>query len=284
MQDKVFRTKTTLNFRGKLYDMNNPMVMGILNITPDSFYDGGKYITEQKILSRAEQILDEGAEIIDLGAYSSRPGATHISEEEETKRVISAIDLIHKKIPEAILSVDTFRATIAQKAVDHGAAIINDISGGNMDTQMFETIARLNVPYILMHMQGTPQTMQNAPQYKDVIEDVILELSKKINQLQQLGVNDIIIDPGLGFGKTLDQNYRIINSINRFRILGHPVLIGASRKSMIYKLLETSAEKALNGTTAVNTIALLNGASILRVHDVKEAVETIKIVNQLKNN
>lgn len=284
MQDKVFRTKTTLNFRGKLYDMNNPMVMGILNITPDSFYDGGKYITEQKILSRAEQILDEGAEIIDLGAYSSRPGATHISEEEETKRVISAIDLIHKKIPEAILSVDTFRATIAQKAVDHGAAIINDISGGNMDTQMFETIARLNVPYILMHMQGTPQTMQNAPQYKDVIEDVILELSKKINQLQQLGVNDIIIDPGLGFGKTLDQNYRIINSINRFRILGHPVLIGASRKSMIYKLLETSAEKALNGTTAVNTIALLNGASIIRVHDVKEAVETIKIVNQLKNN
>lgn len=284
MQDKVFRTKTTLNFRGKLYDMNNPMVMGILNITPDSFYDGGKYITEQKILSRAEQILDEGAEIIDLGAYSSRPGATHISEEEETKRVISAIDLIHKKIPEAILSVDTFRATIAQKAVDHGAAIINDISGGNMDPQMFETIARLNVPYILMHMQGTPQTMQNAPQYKDVIEDVILELSKKINQLQQLGVNDIIIDPGLGFGKTLDQNYRIINSINRFRILGHPVLIGASRKSMIYKLLETSAEKALNGTTAVNTIALLNGASIIRVHDVKEAVETIKIVNQLKNN
>ena len=282
MQDKVFRIKTTLNFGGKLFDLSEPIVMGIVNITPDSFYDGGKHHSEQELLANVSQMLDEGAHILDLGAYSSRPGAEHVNEKEEWNRLRPALQLITYHHPEAIISVDTFRASIAKKAIEHGAHIINDISGGNMDEQMFSTVAELDVPYILMHMQGTPQTMQKNPTYKDLMTDVIHELSVKVNQLQSLGVHDIIIDPGLGFGKTLDQNYSLIKHIEEFKILGHPVLIGASRKSMLYKLLDCTPQEALNATTSINTIALLNGANILRVHDVKAAQEAIKIVNQYK--
>lgn len=258
--------------------------MGILNITPDSFYDGGKYKNEADILFQTEKMLTEGATFIDVGAYSSRPGATHISEKEELKRILPVIELLVKYFPEIIISVDTFRSEIAKKTIENGAAIINDISGGKMDEKMFQTVAKLQVPYILMHMLGTPQNMQQNPVYEDVTKDIIRFFSEQIFKLHQLKMNDIIIDMGFGFGKTLQHNYEILSNLALFKNLDAPILIGISRKSMLYKPLDITANEALNATTAANTIALLNGANILRVHDVKEAVEAIKIVNQLREN
>lgn len=284
MQDKVFRTKTTLNLRGKLINMSSPLIMGILNFTPDSFFDGGKYNTLDKVLLQAEKLIQEGATFLDLGAYSSRPGADHISTSEECKRLLPVVELLYRNFPNTPLSIDTFRSEVAKKAIEAGGSMINDISGGDMDPNMFATIASLKVPYVLMHMKGTPQTMQNSPEYDDVTASVVKSLSIKVNQLQQMGVADIILDPGLGFGKTLTNNYTLIKQIERFKLLGLPVLIGASRKSMVHKLLDVSPKDSLNGTTVVNTLALLNGAHILRVHDVKAAMEAIKIVGQYKNS
>ncbi len=268
----------TLNLKGDLIDLSTPLVMGILNVTPDSFYQESRYQTEEVILSRAKQIFSEGGSIIDIGAYSSRPNAEHISEDEEMKRLSFALNIVLKEFPDAIISIDTFRSSIAKRCVEEfGVALINDISGGEMDKKMFETIAMLHVPYILMHMQGTPQTMQQHTTYNHFIQDIFFYFSEKINQLQLLGVNDIIIDPGFGFSKDLNQNYELMKYLRDFRIFDHPLLVGISRKSMIYKLLNCTPEESLNGTTVLNTIALLSGAHILRVHDVKEAAESIKI-------
>jgi dihydropteroate synthase len=274
----------TINCKGILIDVSSPKVMGILNITPDSFYDGGKYKNEADILFQTEKMLNEGATFIDVGAYSSRPGAAHISEKEELKRILPVIDLLVKYFPEIIISVDTFRSEIAKKTIENGAAIINDISGGKMDEKMFQTVAELQVPYILMHMLGTPQNMQQNTVYEDVTKDIIRFFSEQIFKLHQLKMNDIIIDMGFGFGKTLQHNYEILSNLVLFKNLDAPILIGVSRKSMLYKPLDITANEALNATTAANTIALLNGANILRVHDVKEALEAIKIVNQLREN
>jgi len=271
----------TINCKGKLIDLSSPKVMGILNITPDSFYDGGKYKNESDILSQTEKMLTEGATFIDVGAYSSRPGAAHISEEEELQRIIPVIDLLSKEFPKIIISVDTFRSKIAKETIASGAAIINDISGGNMDVNMFKTVADLQVPYILMHMLGTPQNMQKNPVYDDVIKDIISFFAAQIYKLHQLKLNDVIIDVGFGFGKTINHNFEILKNLSLFKSLDAPILAGVSRKSMLYKTLDITAQEALNATTSANTIALLNGANILRVHDVKEAVESIKIVNQV---
>lgn len=272
----------TINCKGNLVDLSTPKVMGILNITPDSFYDGGKYKDETDILKQTEKMLNEGASFIDVGAYSSRPGATHISVEEELSRIVQVVQLLLKTFPSIILSIDTFRSEVAKITVGEGASIINDISGGTIDRLMFQTIANLQVPYILMHMQGTPQNMQLNPNYEDVTKEVYKFFSKQISELRQLKVNDVIIDVGFGFGKTSEHNYELLNNLSFFKHLEVPILTGVSRKSMLYKVLETSAKEALNATTVANTIALLNGATILRVHDVKEAVEAIKIVEQLK--
>lgn len=271
----------TINCKGKLIDFSTPRVMGILNITPDSFFDGGKYKNESDILQQTEKMLTEGATFIDVGAYSSRPGAAHISEEEELQRIVPVIELLVHNFPEVIISVDTFRSKVATQTINAGAAIVNDISGGNMDSEMFTTIANLQVPYIIMHMLGTPQNMQQNPHYKDVTHEVISFFAKQINKLHQLKVNDIIIDVGFGFGKTIDHNYELLKNLALFKNLNAPILAGVSRKSMLYKPLEISPQTALNATTSANTIALLNGANILRVHDVKEAIEAIKVVQQL---
>lgn len=269
----------TLNLRGQLVSYTQPIVMGILNVTPDSFYDGGRYSKADEISWRVDQIISEGAEIIDIGAYSSRPGAQDVTAEEEWSRLSQGLEIIRKRCPKAIISVDTFRADVAEKSiVDGGAAIINDISAGMIDAQMFPTVAKLGVPYILMHMQGTPQDMQNQPQYNDVTNEVILFLSEKVLKLRQLGVKDIIIDPGFGFGKTIEHNYTLLRNLDKFKIFGMPLLVGISRKSMIYKPLNITPQEALNSTTVLNTLALADGASILRVHDVKAAVESIKLM------
>ena len=274
--------KRTLNCKGKLIDLNEPKVMGILNITPDSFYDKSRFSSKDDLLKRTETILSEGATFIDVGAYSSRPGAEFVSEEEERKRLIPALEIILKEFPDVLLSVDTFRSNIARETIDLGASIINDISGGDMDPDMFDVVVNKQVPYILMHMRGNSQTMSSLNNYNHLIVDIISELQVKVNDLQKRGLNDIIIDPGLGFAKDLLQNYEIVKELNSFKCIGHPLLIGASRKSMIYKLLECEPHNALIGTTVVHTACLLNGASILRVHDVKEAIEAIKITTLLK--
>ena len=271
----------TINCNGNLIDLSSPKVMGILNITPDSFFDGGKYKNESEILQQTEKMILEGATFIDVGAYSSRPGATHISEEEELERIVPVIKLLVKHFPKILISVDTFRSKVAAESIKNGAAMINDISGGKMDDNMFETVAKLQVPYILMHMLGTPQNMQKNPQYKNVTKEVISFFAEQIFKLHQLKLNDIIIDVGFGFGKTMEHNYELLKNLSLFKNLGVPILAGISRKSMVYKPLGTSAKEALNATTSVNTIALLNGATILRVHDVKEALEAVKIVEQL---
>ncbi|PWG04150.1 dihydropteroate synthase [Polaribacter aquimarinus] len=271
----------TINCKGKLVDLSSPKVMGILNITPDSFYDGGKYKNTSDILSQTEKMLTEGATFIDVGAYSSRPGAKHISEEEELQRIVPVINLLVKEFTEIIISVDTFRSKIATETIETGAAIVNDISGGNMDAKMFETVAKLQVPYILMHMLGTPQNMQKNPVYDDVTKDIISFFAEQIHKLHQLKLNDAIIDVGFGFGKTIPHNFEILKNLSLFKSLDAPILAGISRKSMLYKTLDITAQEALNATTSANTIALLNGANILRVHDVKEAMETIKIVEQI---
>jgi dihydropteroate synthase len=271
----------TINCNQNLVDLSSPKVMGILNITPDSFFDGGKYKNETEILSHVEKMLFEGATFIDVGAYSSKPGATHISENEELQRIVPVIKLLIKNFPDIIISVDTFRSSVARETINAGAAIINDISGGKIDEKMFETVADLKVPYILMHMLGTPQNMQLNPVYKDVTQEIISFFAEQIFKLHQLKLNDIIIDVGFGFGKTNNHNFEILKNLSLFKSLDAPILAGISRKSMLYKTLDISAQEALNATTSANTIALLNGASILRVHDVKEAVEAVKIVNQL---
>jgi dihydropteroate synthase len=266
-----------INIKGQLYPIDRPLVMGILNVTSDSFFDGGKYLSREDIAQRVKTIVDEGGDIIDIGAYSSRPGADDISEEEEWKRLKTGIEVTLEVCREAIISVDTFRSTIARKAIEAGATIINDISGGDMDPLMFLTIAELNVPYILMHMQGTPQNMQDKPEYKDIINDIILDISDKTDRLRMLGVKDIIIDPGFGFGKTTDDNFQLLKYLEKMSIFELPILVGVSRKSMIYKTIGSTPEGSLNGTTTLNTIALSKGAKILRVHDVKEAVECVRL-------
>jgi len=272
----------SINCKGKLIDLKTPKVMGILNITPDSFFDGGAYKNEAAILDQVEKMLSEGATFIDVGAYSSRPGAAQVSEEEELKRILPVIQLLVQKFPNILISVDTFRSKIAQECVLAGAAIINDISGGNMDPKMFQTVAKLQVPYIVMHMLGTPQNMQKNPIYKSVTHELISFFADKIHQLHVLKVNDVLIDVGFGFGKAPAHNFELLKNLALFKNIEVPILIGVSRKSMLYKTLDISAQEALNATTSANTIALLNGANILRVHDVKEAVEAVKIVAQIR--
>lgn len=274
----------SINCKGKLIDLSTPKVMGILNITPDSFYDGGQYNDLNSILRQAEKMLSEGATFIDIGGYSSRPNAKHIDEKEELNRILPIIELLVKEFPEILISIDTFRSSIAKKGIEAGATMINDISGGSLDNNMFKTVAQLQEPYILMHLQGTPQTMQQHTTYEDLIKDIIFYFSKKVNELTALKVNDIILDVGFGFAKTLEQNYELLNKLDLFKILELPILTGLSRKSLLYKIIGTTAESALNATTSANTIALLKGTNILRVHDVKEAIEAIKIVMATRNN
>ncbi|MEI7583700.1 dihydropteroate synthase [Runella sp.] len=276
--------KKTLNIGGKLLDLSTPQVMGILNVTPDSFYSGSRVLQVEDAYKKAERMISEGASILDLGGHSTRPGADAVSEEEELKRVLPVVEMIQKRFPDAIISIDTFRSTVARESIAAGAHIINDIAGGSMDANMFETVAALHVPYILMHSRGTPQTMKELNHYDDLVTDVLRELQTKIYQLQQLGVKDIVADMGFGFAKNADQNYVLLNELKAFQILNVPLLIGVSRKSMIWRKLNITADQSLNGTTVLNTIALLNGASILRVHDVKEAVEAVKLVQLLQSH
>lgn len=259
-------------------DLTHPIVMGILNVTPDSFYDGGKYISEVKIIERIHQLVEEGAGIIDVGAYSTRPNATFVEAQEELGRLSLAVELVRKYYPHAIVSIDTFRAEVAKEIVSClGPVIVNDISGGTMDAGMFDFVAKAKVPYIMMHIQGTPQTMQKNPVYKDIVKEVRQFFAERISRLNESGFDNIILDPGFGFGKTLAHNYELLNGMEKVQELGYPILVGISRKSMIYKLLGGTPEDALNGTTALNTIALMKGTNILRVHDVKAAVEVVKI-------
>ncbi|WP_026896886.1 dihydropteroate synthase [Daejeonella oryzae] len=283
MSDKntVFQQKLTLNLRGSLLDLSSPKVMGILNITPDSFYDGGRNNNALNALKQTEKMLTEGADLIDVGAYSSRPNAEHISAETEQARLKPVIKELVKEFPEAFFSIDTFRNTVAEAAINEGAHIINDISAGEMDPEMFNTVARLKCPYILMHMRGTPQNMQHQTDYDDIFSTVFKYFSDKISLLKSHGVYDLVLDPGFGFAKKPVHSYELLAKLDQFGILGLPVLAGVSRKSMIYSVLETDARGALNGTTVANTIALLKGAAILRVHDVKEAAEAVKIVGKL---
>jgi dihydropteroate synthase len=283
MQSKVFSSNKTLNLRGELMDLSTPKVMGILNVTPDSFYDGGRYTDEQSILKQVEKMQREGADLIDVGGYSTRPGAGGISEEEELNRAVDAIRIIMKVFPEAVLSVDTFRSSVAKAATSEGASMINDISGGELDEKMFDTVASLHVPFVLMHMRGTPQTMTQLSQYENLLKDMTDYFHQKINRLHELGVSDIIIDPGFGFAKTVEQNFEVLRNLNYLHILGKPILAGLSRKSTIWRTLETGPEESLNGTTVLNTVALLKGANLLRVHDVKEAVECIRLTSPILN-
>lgn len=274
----------SLNVNGRLLDLSTPQVMGILNVTPDSFYAGSRSRTEAEIAARACQILDEGASIIDIGAYSSRPNAEHISPEEEMQRLRTGLEILNRNHPDAIISVDTFRAEVARQCVEeYGAAIINDISAGEMDEQMFPTVARLNVPYIMMHMQGTPQNMQKEPHYENLLKEVFMYFARKVRQLRDLGMKDIILDPGFGFGKTLEHNYELMAHLEEFGIFELPLLVGVSRKSMIYRLFGATSQEALNGTTVLDTVALMKGADILRVHDVREAVEAVRLIEKLKS-
>ena len=272
-----------INVKGQLLDLSTPQVMGILNVTPDSFYSGSRMQTEEQIAARARQIIDEGASIIDIGAYSSRPDAEHISANEEMARLRTGLEIINRNHPGAIISVDTFRADVAAQCVkDYGVAIINDIAGGEMDSRMFPTVAELGVPYIMMHMQGTPQNMQKEPHYDNLMKDIFIYFARKVQQLRDLGAKDIILDPGFGFGKTLEHNYELMSHLEEFHIFELPILVGVSRKSMIYKLLGGTPQNSLNGTAVLDTVALMKGAHILRVHDVREAVEAVRIIEKLR--
>lgn len=271
-----------LNFKGKLCNLSHPLVMGILNYTEDSFFDGGRYTSEKAILNRASQLLEEGADLIDIGAMSTRPGAADIDEVTEIERIRQAVTLILQHFPDTVISIDTWRASVAQVALDHGAAMINDVSGGTFDEEMIPTVAQARVPYCLMHTPAKPEVMQHHTKYENLIGDILRFFGAQVNKLKELGANDIILDPGFGFGKTLEQNYFLMRNLSAFTCFNLPVLVGISRKSMIYKLLETDAQHALNGTTTLNTIALLNGAKILRVHDAREAKECIKIVETMR--
>ncbi|WP_445457604.1 dihydropteroate synthase [Flavobacterium sp. HNIBRBA15423] len=272
----------TINCKGNLIDLSIPKVMGILNTTPDSFFDGGKYKEETILLNQVEKMLTDGATFIDIGAYSSKPGANFVSEEEELNRLLPVIELVLTKFPETILSIDTFRSHVAEKAIENGAAIVNDISAGMLDEKMLETIARLQIPYIMMHMKGNPKTMQSLANYEDVVKEMMFYFSERIQKARSFGLNDIIIDPGFGFAKTLENNYEVLQKLEYFSFLELPILVGVSRKSMIYKLLECTPNEALNGTTVLNVLALQKGASILRVHDVKEAIECVKLIEMSK--
>lgn len=277
------KTTATINCNGRLVDISQPIVMGILNVTPDSFYDGGQHDDKQQIVQHADRLLNEGATIIDIGAYSSRPAAQHIDKQQEWQRLEKALQAVRKAFPQAILSVDTFRAELAENAVKHFAVdMINDISAGTLDASMFGTVARLNVPYCMMHIKGTPQTMQIRPEYENLFNEIFKYFAVKVEKLREFGVNDIIIDPGFGFGKTIEHNYELLRRLDEFKLLDLPVLVGLSRKSMIFKLLNTSPQQALNGTTVLNTIALLKGANIIRVHDVKPAMEIVQLLKIYK--
>ena len=272
--------KMNINCKGKLIDISSPKVMGVLNLTPDSFYDGNKFDNEKKILNQVEKMLNDGATFIDIGAYSSRPGATHISEDQEKSRIIGTVELLITEFPDANLSIDTFRSSIADECLNAGASIINDITASEYDSEILKIAHKHNAPYVMMHLKGMPQDMMKQNKYDNLINDIIYYFSKKIEAARTAKLNDIIIDPGFGFSKNIDQNYDLLKNLGLLKSLDLPILVGLSRKSMIYKLLKTTPELALNGTTSLNTIALLNGAKILRVHDVKEAMECIKITNQ----
>jgi dihydropteroate synthase len=282
VENKIFYTNHSLNICGRLISFDNPKIMGILNVTPDSFYDGGRYDSEGVILSQAERMMKEGATFIDVGGYSSRPGADEISVEEETRRITNAIQVIKKNIPEAVISIDTFRSEVAYAAVNEGASMINDISGGELDTAMSEMVSKLQVPYVMMHMRGDPRTMTKLAEYENVVKDVADYFHSKLGHLNTLGVKDIIIDPGFGFAKTIEQNFKLLSALEYFKIFRRPILVGLSRKSMIWKTLSTTPELALNGTTSLNTIALIKGANILRVHDVREAAEICKLISMIE--
>ena len=273
----------TINCKGQLIDLASPKVMGILNVTPNSFFDGGKYKTESVILSQVGKMLTDGATFIDVGAYSSKPSAEFVSEKEELNRIVPVVNLILEKFPDSLISIDTFRSEVAKVCLENGAAIINDISAGNLDDKMLETIAKYNVPYIMMHMRGTPQTMQTMANYDNIVKEMLFYFSERVAKARSYGINDLIIDPGFGFAKTLEQNYEVLRKLGLFEMLELPLLAGFSRKSMIYKTLNSTAEEALNGTSVLNTIALTKGAKILRVHDVKEAMECVTLFNKLNN-
>ncbi|HAH23711.1 MAG TPA: dihydropteroate synthase [Prolixibacteraceae bacterium] len=281
---KFLKRKNSINLEGRLIDLSKPVVMGILNVTPDSFYDGGKYETEKLILRRAEEILEQGATIIDIGAISTRPGTEEISAKEEIDRLLPAVRAVKKAFPEAFVSIDTFRSWVALKVIEEcGPCIVNDVSGGSFDPQMFDMIGKLSVPYILMHLLGTPLQMEKKPVYEDVIRDISMYFTDKVKKLTAAGVKDVILDPGFGFGKTSSHNYELLNRLDSFKVFQLPLLVGVSRKSMIHKLLDISPEDALNGTTVVNTLALIGGADILRVHDVRQAVEAVRILNKVRS-
>lgn len=270
----------TINCKGNLIDLSTPKVMGILNITPNSFYDGGKYIEESEILLQAKKMITEGADFIDLGAYSSKPKSEYVSEETELKRIVPIVSLILKHYPKTLISIDTFRSEVARICIENGAAIINDISAGSVDEKMMETVAKYDVPYIMMHKRGTPETMQSMTNYDNIVKELLFYFSEKVALARNFGINDLIIDPGFGFAKTLDQNYEVLQKLELFNILELPLLVGISRKSMVYNKLKCTPEKALNGTTVLNTIALTKGAKILRVHDVKEAIECVDLFSK----
>jgi dihydropteroate synthase len=283
VQIKGFSTNKTLNLNGRLMVLDSPKVMGILNVTPDSFYDGGRYFTEKDLLTQAEKMLKDGAHLIDIGGYSTRPAAAEIPIAEELQRSVGSIKILKKAFPEALISIDTFRSEIARAAVLEGAVLVNDVSGGELDPAMFEVVSKLNVPYVLMHMRGNPQTMTKLTQYHDVVQTLIDYFHPKLYKLNQLGVKDVIIDPGFGFAKTKEQNFELLRKLEHFKLLGRPVMVGLSRKSMVWKTLGVTPEAALNGSTALHALALYNGASILRVHDVKECVEVVKLLEQILN-
>ena len=273
----------TINCKGQLIDLTSPKVMGILNVTPNSFFDGGKYKDGSQMLSQVAKMLSDGATFIDIGAYSSKPSAEFVSEEEELQRIVPIVNLILEYYPETLISIDTFRSEVARICIENGAAIVNDISAGNLDEKMMETVAKYNVPYIMMHMRGTPQTMQAMTSYEDIVKEILFYFSEKVARARSFGINDLIVDPGFGFAKTLDQNYEVLQQLELFKMLELPLLSGVSRKSMIYNLFQQTPEEALNGTTIINTIALNKGAKILRVHDVKEAVECVTIFNKINS-
>lgn len=283
-KDTIFSKKSYINCNGSLLDFSTPRIMGVLNATPDSFYDGGYYYDQSSLQQRIKQLLEEGADIIDVGGYSSRPGADHISMKEEWQRLEPVLKFIRKEYSETIISLDTFRSDIADAAVkNYGVDIINDISAGELDEKMFETISELQVPYIMMHMKGTPQNMKEKAHYDDMMDEILKYFARKYDQLRNMGVNDVILDPGFGFAKNIEQNFLLMNKLKQFKVFDLPLLVGISRKSMIFKTLNIKPQEALNGTTVLNTIATLQGADILRVHDVKQAKEVIQLVQKLEN-
>jgi len=281
---KFLKRKNTINLGGRILDLAKPVVMGILNVTPDSFFDGGKYKTEKKIMKRAEEILEQGGSIIDIGAVSTQPGTDGIPTKDEIERLLPAVKAVKKAFPNAFISIDTYRSWVALKVIEEcGPCIVNDVSGGNFDVHMFDTVGKLGVPYILMHIQGTPLKMQVNPVYEDIIRDISLFFTDQVKKLTKAGVKDVIIDPGFGFGKTIEHNYELLNRLDSFKVFQLPLMVGVSRKSLIYKLLKNNPDEALNGTSVINTLALIGGTDILRVHDVREAVEAIRILNMVRS-